>query len=82
MNQNMEKTEEYEVISRRKGKGKKEENGTNKIRLISLDLGKSNEYTRIYISQIEDKIRNSKNMGHMAKLWLLPDEEKNEASDE
>ena len=82
MLQNMLTPEEYEVLCRRYGMGQYEEYGSTPLRLISLDLGKSIEYTRIYISQIEDKIRNSKNMGHMAKLWLLPDEEKNEASDE
>lgn len=64
--------EEYDVLCRRYGMGLYEQFGSAPLRIISQDLNKSIEFTRVYINQIEEKIRTSEDAGEIAKLWLFP----------
>lgn len=62
--------QEYLVLCRRYGMGEYEDVGAAPLRLISEEIGKSIEYTRILLGQIEMKIRNNKDAETVANKWF------------
>ena len=68
--------EEYDTLCRRYGMGIYEQYGSAPLRFISADLDKSIEFTRVYINQIEEKIRMSEMAEEIARLWLFSTEDK------
>lgn len=62
--------QEYLVLCRRYGMGEYEDFGAAPLRLISEEIGKSIEYTRILLGQIEAKIRNNEEAETVANKWF------------
>lgn len=75
--------EEYDVLCRRYGMGPYEEFGAAPLRVVAEELGRSIEFARGMIFEIEEKLRASAEADRLAVSWLTePDAEEDGAAAE